>query len=63
MRTLKIFVILFALRFILLPLNIGRGLADSFYHIFMGFFIGMTAVLIDKNFDKIKNFFNKFKRK
>jgi len=59
MRFFLIFISLFILRFTLLPMDIDSEKFGFAYHILMGIFIGMTAVIIDNQFEKIKQRKNK----
>jgi len=57
MRFFLIFILLFVLRFMFLPMDIDSetfGFTYFTYHILMGVFIGMTAVIVDRQFEKIK---------
>jgi len=60
MRFIVIFFSLFVMRFLFLPMDVP-GKFSFPYHIFMGLFVGMTAILLDNNWDKIKNKFKKTK--
>lgn len=55
MRFALIFVLLFILRFIFLPIDVGTGIISFLYHIFVGAFIGMTAFIIEVQLEKHKN--------
>jgi len=59
MRFFLIFISLFILRFTFLPININSEKFEFTYHILMGIFIGMTAVIIERQFEKIKQRKNK----
>jgi len=54
MRFFLIFILLFVLRFMFLPMDIDSETFGFTYHILMGVFIGMTAVIVDRQFEKIK---------
>lgn len=51
MRFFLIFISLFILRFTFLPFDV-EGELNFLYHIFMGLFVGMTAILLEKQIDK-----------
>lgn len=57
MRYFLIFISLFVLRFLFLPMDITNniGFRSLAYHILVGIAIGMTAVIIDLQITKFKN--------
>jgi hypothetical protein len=57
MRFFLILLLLLVLRTIFLPREVGHGnlFIDLLYHILMGIFLGMTAILIEKQIIKYKS--------